>query len=142
MFPSASPREHRQSRVHKTYCFPRSQSISVKYALRVLSREGVPPAADLINVYHALIRSILEYCCEVWNYAIPGYLSDELEKVQNHQYQIRNLNRLSLYQRRSQPGIWSCKCKFFSVYKPYKESISKEMNNDIIIIIHYIIKFA
>ena len=30
-----------QSRVHKTYCFPRSQAISVKYALRVLSREGV-----------------------------------------------------------------------------------------------------
>ena len=23
--------KHRQSRVHKTYCFPRSQSISVKY---------------------------------------------------------------------------------------------------------------
>ena len=33
-----------QSRVHKTYCFPQSQAISVKYALRVLSREGVPPA--------------------------------------------------------------------------------------------------
>ena len=26
--------------------------------------------------------------------------------------------------------IWSCKCKFFCVYRPYKESISKEMNND------------
>ena len=25
--------------------------------------------------------------------------------------------------------IWSCKCKFFCVYKLYKESISKEMNN-------------
>ena len=30
----------------------------------------------------------------------------------------------------SQPEIWSCKCKFFSVYRPYKESISKEMNKD------------
>ena len=50
------------------------------YALRVLSRGGVFPA-DLINVYHALIGTILEYCCEVWNYAIPRYLSDELEKV-------------------------------------------------------------
>ena len=57
------------------------------YALRVLSPGGVPPA-DLINVYHALIRSILEYCCEVWNYAIPHYLSEELEKVQKRAIRI------------------------------------------------------
>ena len=57
------------------------------YALRVLSRGGVPPA-DLISVYYALIRSILEYCSEVWNYAIPQYLSDELEKVQKRAMRI------------------------------------------------------
>ena len=33
-------------------------------------------------------------------------------------------------QWRSQPDIWSCKFKFFCVYRPYKETISKEMNND------------
>ena len=33
-------------------------------------------------------------------------------------------------QWRSQPDIWSCKCKFFCVYRPYKEPISEEMNND------------
>ena len=40
-------------------------------------------------------------------------------------------------QWRSQPDIWSCKmtnangqCKFFCVYRPYKEPISKEMNNN------------
>ena len=27
-------------------------------------------------------------------------------------------------------GRWSGKCKFFCVYRPYKESFSKEMNND------------
>ena len=32
------------------------------YALRILSRGKVPPA-DRINVFHELIRSILEYCC-------------------------------------------------------------------------------
>ena len=31
-------------------------------------------------------------------------------------------------QWRSQPDIWSC--KFFCVYRPYKEPISKEINND------------
>ena len=33
-------------------------------------------------------------------------------------------------QWRSQPDIWSCKCKFFCVSRPYNEPISKEMNND------------
>ena len=33
-------------------------------------------------------------------------------------------------QCRSQPDIWSCKCKFFCVYRRYKERIFKEMNND------------
>ena len=35
-------------------------------------------------------------------------------------------------QRRSQPDIWSCKCKFFYRNRPYnyKEVISKEINND------------
>ena len=33
-------------------------------------------------------------------------------------------------QWRSQQDIWSCKCKFFCVYRPYEEPISKEMNND------------
>ena len=33
-------------------------------------------------------------------------------------------------QWRSQPDIWSCKCKFFCVYRPYKEPISEEMNYD------------
>ena len=39
-------------------------------------------------------------------------------------------NRLDGTQWRSQPDIWSCKCKVFCFYRPYKESISKEMNND------------
>ena len=33
-------------------------------------------------------------------------------------------------QGRSQPEIWSYKCKFFSVFRSHKESFSKEMNDD------------
>ena len=33
-------------------------------------------------------------------------------------------------QWRSQPDIWSWKCKFFCVYRSYKEPIFKEINND------------
>ena len=29
----------------------------------------------------------------------------------------------------SRLDMWSCKCNFFCAYRPYKESISKEMNN-------------
>lgn len=57
------------------------------YILRVLCRGGVPPV-DLTNIYYALIRSILEYCCEVWNYMIPRYLSDELERLQKRAMRI------------------------------------------------------
>ena len=40
------------------------------------------------------------------------------------------------------PDIWSCKCKFFCVYRPYKKSISKEMNNDNDLNLHSMNKFS
>ena len=40
------------------------------------------------SIYYALIRSILQYCSELWNYAIAQYLSDELEKVQKRAMRI------------------------------------------------------
>ena len=36
----------------------------------------------------------------------------------------------SLNSGEDSPTFWSCKCKFFCVYRPYKEPIFKEMNND------------
>ena len=51
------------------------------HILRVLRRSGIP-SADLLTVYIALIRSILEYSCEVWHSSISCYLSDKLEKIQ------------------------------------------------------------
>ena len=40
------------------------------YILRVLKRAGIPPK-DLVNVYFALVRSVLEYCCVTWATSIP-----------------------------------------------------------------------
>jgi len=51
------------------------------HILRVLKRGGVPPA-DLLKVYFALSRSVLEYCCPVWHNALPVRLSDSIERVQ------------------------------------------------------------
>ena len=45
-FPRLRLEKHRQSLVHKTYCFPRSQSISVNCSL---------------------VRPILEYACNLWS---------------------------------------------------------------------------
>ena len=57
------------------------------HILRVLRRSGIPPA-DLLTVYIALIRSILEYSCEVWHSSISCYLSDKLEKIQKRALRI------------------------------------------------------
>ena len=51
------------------------------HILRVLRRGGVP-AEDLLAIYCALIRSVLEYCCVVWHHALPSYLSEDVERVQ------------------------------------------------------------
>ena len=51
------------------------------HILRVLKRGGIPPS-DLILIYYALIRSVLEYCCIAWHNGLPGYLADSIERVQ------------------------------------------------------------
>ena len=51
------------------------------HIIRVLRRGGVS-AADLLVIYVALVRSVLEYCCVVWHNALPAYLSSEIERVQ------------------------------------------------------------
>ena len=57
------------------------------YILRVLRRSGIP-AEDLVTLYYALVRSLLEYCCVVWHHALPTYLADELERVQKRALRI------------------------------------------------------
>jgi len=58
------------------------------HILRVLRRGGIE-INDLINIYTALIRSLLEYCCVVWHHTLPSYLSPELERIQKHALKIR-----------------------------------------------------
>ena len=56
------------------------------YALRLLARSKVP-AEDLIAIYCALVRSILEYGSPVWA-ALPENLSDVVEGVQRKALRI------------------------------------------------------
>ena len=51
------------------------------YFLRMLRRAGVDPK-DIVAIYVALIRSVLEYACQVWHTALTVQQSDQLEQVQ------------------------------------------------------------
>ena len=50
------------------------------YGLRLLRKSGVA-CADLVSIYCALIRSVLEYAAPVWA-AFPLYLDNLIESVQ------------------------------------------------------------
>ena len=49
--------------------------------LKMLRRAGVDPK-DIVAIYVALIRSIFEYACQVWNAGLTVQQSDQLELVQ------------------------------------------------------------
>ena len=51
------------------------------HILRVLKRAGVPPV-DLVTIYSALVRSVLEYSSVVWATCLPRFLIDQLEAIQ------------------------------------------------------------
>ena len=57
------------------------------HILRVLKRAGVPPA-DLVTIYSALVRSVLEYSSVVWATCLPRLLIDQLEAIQKRALRI------------------------------------------------------
>ena len=57
------------------------------YCFRQLKRSAVAPK-DLIIFYITCIRSLLEYACPVFHRALPGYLSDDLERLQRRALRI------------------------------------------------------
>ena len=57
------------------------------YFLRLLKRAGLDHLSQLA-VYTTCIRSVLEYGCQVWNYGVSQYLSDDVERVQRQALRI------------------------------------------------------
>ncbi|XP_020906728.1 uncharacterized protein LOC110244842 [Exaiptasia diaphana] len=57
------------------------------YILRVLKRAKLP-TPHLTSIYCALIRSVMEYACSVWNNAIQLYLVQQLERIQRRAMKI------------------------------------------------------
>ncbi|KAL9966711.1 hypothetical protein ACROYT_G024828, partial [Oculina patagonica] len=56
------------------------------YSLRVLRRAGVSQA-NILKIYLSTVRPVLEYAAPVWQ-AIPGYLSDTIERIQKRALHI------------------------------------------------------
>ena len=52
-----------------------------------LKRSGVP-APDLVSLYKATIRSVLEYVAPVWHSSVSGHLSKGLENIQKRALRI------------------------------------------------------
>ena len=57
------------------------------YILRALKQSGIP-REDLINIFYALVRSVLEYACVTWSTSLPIYLKDKIERVQKRALHI------------------------------------------------------
>ena len=51
------------------------------YFIVLLKRANVPPN-DIVTFYCTAVRPVLEYCAQVYHYALPQYLSDDVERVQ------------------------------------------------------------
>ena len=57
--------------------------------LRLLKRARAD-SKTLLTVYVTCVRSILEYCAQVWHYNIPEYLSKDIERIQSRALKIIN----------------------------------------------------
>ena len=51
------------------------------YMLYQLKRGGISQR-ELVHIYIAIIRPVLEYACPVWNTCLPLYLSEAIEMIQ------------------------------------------------------------
>ena len=66
---------------------PYSKASKRLYFLRLLKRSEVDHAS-LLTVYTTCIRSVLDYGCQTWNFGIPQYLSEEVERIQRRALRI------------------------------------------------------
>ena len=57
------------------------------YIIPTLRRGGVP-TEDLLTLYFALIRPVLEYCCVVWHHYVPLCRANEVGRVQRRVLKI------------------------------------------------------
>ena len=57
------------------------------YLLSQLKRAGISPD-DLLAFYYSVIRSVLEFSCQLFHRSLPKYLSDDIERIQRRAMRI------------------------------------------------------
>ena len=57
------------------------------YLLSQLKRAGISPD-DLLAFYCSVIRSVLEFSCQLFHPGVPKYLSDDIERIQRRAMRI------------------------------------------------------
>ena len=57
------------------------------YLLDQLKRSGLS-SDDLLAFYYSVIRSVLEFSCQLLHRSLPKYLSDEIERIQRRALRI------------------------------------------------------
>ena len=72
---------------HVTYIVKKSSKRL--YMLRILKRARAD-SKTLVTVYVTCVRSILEYCAQVWHYNIPEYQCKDIERIQLRALKIIN----------------------------------------------------
>ena len=58
------------------------KKVNKRFYLMVHLKRAKVPAHDIIIFYCTCIRQVLEYCCQVYHYGLPNYLSNAIERVQ------------------------------------------------------------
>ena len=78
----------------ETYCtrkrvvkFASEDIVVYPVGLRQLKRAGID-CNVLVRFYCSVIRSVLEYACQVFHCSLPNYLSDEIERIQRRALRI------------------------------------------------------
>ena len=57
------------------------------YYLILLKRAGISPT-DIVQVYCSIVRSVLEYACEVWHPGLTTVMNDSIERIQKRALSI------------------------------------------------------
>ena len=121
---------HKRPFIKKTYHIEKHRRHIVKKVLKYLMHiEPCPSSLKIIRF--VMLRNHFPFflLAELINFFTESIFST-ICHTSIHPKTCQSPRFDHVNQWRSQPDIRSCKCKFFCVYRPYKESISEEMNND------------
>ena len=65
-----------------THTFNIIKKANKRVFFKVQLKRAKIPTKEIVNFYCCCVRPVLEYACEVLHFALPKYLSDNIERVQ------------------------------------------------------------